>query len=205
MVVVKKKELTEKQRAVLDFIKGHVVDRGFPPTIREICTQFGFSSPLSAKQHVDALERKGYIKKSPAKQRGIEVVGFRPTGAMSLPLVTRIRAGSPVYAAEEVEQYVTLDGALFKTEKGFAYRVVGHSMVKAGIFDGDIVFVDPAQVNNGDIALVVVGEDVSLKRFYAEGENVKLVPENNDMSETVVKSSDATITGKVIGVLRKIG
>jgi len=198
-------KLTDRQRAVLEFIKAHISSRGYPPTIREICSHFGFSSPLSAKQHVDALERKGYISKVPSKQRCIEVSHIRPSGAISLPLLGRIRAGEPILAAEDIEEYVTIDSNIFKTENGFALRVVGDSMVEAGIFEGDIVFINPEKdITDGDIVVALIDDEATVKRFFKEGKTIKLVPENRNMKPITVKSLDLRILGRVMGLLRRL-
>ncbi len=198
-------ELTEKQRAVLEFIKLHISSKGYPPTIREICDEFGFSSPLSAKQHVDALHRKGYIKKSPSKQRSIEVSGIRPSSSISLPLAGRIRAGEPILAAEDIEEYIIIDSNLFKSEKGFALRVIGDSMVEAGIFEGDIVFVDPErETKSGDIVVALIGDEATIKRLYKKGRQIRLVPENKGMKPILLKPSEVSIIGRVIGVIRRL-
>ncbi len=189
---------------MLEFIKVHISSKGYPPTIREICSHFGFSSPLSAKQHVDALQRKGYIHKVPAKQRNIEVANIRPSNAIILPLAGRIRSGEPILAAEDIEEYVTIDGNLFKTENGFALRVVGDSMIEAGIFEGDIVFIDPGKdTKNGDIVVAIMDDEASLKRLYKKGKKVRLVPENRNMEPITVKSSDLRIIGRVMGMIRR--
>ncbi len=198
-------KLTEKQRAVLEFIKFHISSKGYPPTIREICDEFGFSSPLSAKQHVDALHRKGYIKKSPSKQRSIEVSGIRPSSSISLPLAGRIRAGEPILAAEDIEEYIIIDSNLFKSEKGFALRVIGDSMVEAGIFEGDIVFVDPErETKSGDIVVALIGDEATIKRLYKKGRQIRLVPENKGMKPILLKPSEVSIIGRVIGVIRRL-
>jgi repressor LexA len=199
-------KLTEKQRAVLKFIQHHISAHGYPPTIREICTHFGFSSPLSAQQHIEALRRKGYIKKHPSKQRSIEVANIRAACSTRLPLVGKIRAGEPILAAEEIEEYITVDASVFNGENGFALKVIGDSMIEAGIFEGDIVFVDPdKEVRNGDIVIALIGDDeATIKKFYRKGDVIRLVPENSKMEPLVVKSSDITIIGKAMGILRRL-
>jgi repressor LexA len=198
--------LTDKQARVLKFIKDHLLLKGYPPTIREICKGFGYSSPLSAKQHVDALIRKGYLKKDDAKQRAIEVTGLKQANTVRIPIAGRVRAGEPNLAIEDIEDYITLDKGFLRIEKGFALRVVGQSMIEAGIEDGDIVFVDSGRtVRDGDIAIVLVGGDeATVKRiYYSEGDSVRLVPENKDMQPIIVKASDVHVLGRVMGLMRK--
>ncbi|KWT78168.1 transcriptional repressor LexA [Candidatus Magnetominusculus xianensis] len=201
----KQTKLTEKQARVLEFIKDHLSVKGYPPTIREICKGFGYSSPLSAKQHVDTLIRKGYLRKDDAKQRAIEVTGMRKLNTVRLPVVGRVRAGEPVLAVEDIEDYITLDKGYLNIESGFALRVTGHSMIEAGIGDGDIVFVDAARaVGDGDIAIVLVGDDeATIKRFYRKGAHVMLVPENKDMQPMLLNASDVSVLGRVMGVMRR--
>ncbi|MEO5361197.1 MAG: transcriptional repressor LexA [Nitrospirota bacterium] len=201
----KQTKLTEKQARVLEFIKDHLSVKGYPPTIREICKGFGYSSPLSAKQHVDTLIRKGYLRKDDAKQRAIEVTGMRKLNTVRLPVVGRVRAGEPVLAVEDIEDYITLDKGYLNIESGFALRVTGQSMIEAGIGDGDIVFVDAARaVRDADIAIVLVGDDeATIKRFYRKGAHVMLVPENKDMQPMLLNASDVTVLGRVMGVMRR--
>ncbi|MBF0458909.1 MAG: repressor LexA [Nitrospirae bacterium] len=201
----KQTKLTEKQARVLEFIKDHLSLKGYPPTIREICKGFGYSSPLSAKQHVDTLIRKGYLRKDDAKQRAIEVTGMKLPNTVRLPLAGRVRAGQPNLALEDIEDYITLDKGFLKIDKGFALRVSGQSMIEAGISDGDIVFVDSIRaVRDGDIAIVLVGEDdATIKRFYHEGSHVRLVPENKDMQPIILKVADVRVLGCVMGMMRK--
>ncbi|MBF0565043.1 MAG: repressor LexA [Nitrospirae bacterium] len=197
------KALTDRQREVFEFIKGHVVSHGYPPTIREICGQFGFSSPLSAQQHVDALVKKGYVRKAAAKQRALELV--TPTTSGIFPVVGRIRAGNPALATEDIEDYIAVDKAIFRADRGFALKVVGNSMIEAGILEGDIVFVDPERsVEEGGIAIAIIGEEATVKRFFRDGDKVRLVPENKDMQPIIVDASEVRIVGRVMGMMRRL-
>lgn len=196
--------LTKRQRQVLTFIKGHIAEKGYPPTVREICSHFGFASPLSAQQHIDALERKGYIKKHIARQRGLELVGVRFRPGLSIPVVGQIRAGEPILAAQYVDEYITVDQGFSLSEEGFALRVLGESMVEAGIFEGDIVLIDPRrEPTNGDIVIALLDDEATIKRFYKDNITIRLVPENKTMKPIVVEPEKVQILGKVIGVLRK--
>ena len=199
-------KLTEKQRAVLKFIQHHISVHGYPPTVREICAHFGFSSPLSAQQHIEALRRKGYIKKNPSKQRSLEVANIRAASSSRVPLLGKIRAGAPVLAAEEIEEYISVDSSVFSSDNGFALKVIGDSMIEAGIFEGDIVFVDPErEIRNSDIVIALIsGDEATIKRFYRKSETIKLVPENSEMKPLVVHASDVTIIGRVMGLMRRL-
>lgn len=197
-------ELTKRQKQVLTFIKGHLAEKGYPPTVREICSHFGFASPLSAQQHIEALERKGYIKKHAARQRSLELVGVRFRPGLSMPLMGQIRAGEPILAVQHVEEYITVDQGLFPSEEGFALRVLGESMVDAGIFEGDIVLIDPQrEINNGDIVIALLDDEATIKRFYKGNGTIMLVPENKTMKSIEVEHEKVRILGRVIGVLRK--
>ncbi len=198
-------KLTHRQRQVLEFIQTHILEKGFPPTIREICDYFGFASPLSAKQHVDALEKKGYITKSPSKQRSIEVCGARAAQSMSFPLLGKIRAGKPVLAIEEIEEHITVDSNIFRIKNGFALRIVGNSMIDAGILEGDIALVDPVKsVKNGDIVVALLGDEATIKRFFKKDRVITLAPENKEMEPITVKPSDIHVLGRLKGIMRKI-
>ncbi|MBF0345713.1 MAG: repressor LexA [Nitrospirae bacterium] len=196
-------EPTDRQKEVLEFIKGHVTSFGYPPTIREICGHFGFTSPISAQQHVEALVRKGLLKRGTAKRRALQVVV--PTSATLFPIIGRVRAGQPILAVEDIEDYVAVDRGIFKTENGFVLRVVGNSMIEAGILPGDLVLIDPDRgVQDGDIAIVLLGEEATLKRFYRQGEYVRLVPENSEMEPIVVSASEVRLVGRAVGVIRRL-
>ncbi|QWR77664.1 transcriptional repressor LexA [Candidatus Magnetomonas plexicatena] len=198
------KEMTLRQSEVLEFIKGHITTIGYPPTIREICSQFGFSSPVSAKHHVDALKRKGYLRQEPLKQRALEVSGMRMPNLQKIPLIGTIRAGHPILAVEDIEEYLDIDASLFNLTSGFALKVKGDSMKDAGILEGDIVFVDKDRpVANGDIGIALIGDEATVKRIYREGATVRLVPENKDMEALTVAAPDVQIIGKVAGVVRR--
>ncbi|MEO5356499.1 MAG: transcriptional repressor LexA [Nitrospirae bacterium YQR-1] len=199
------KELTHRQGEILEFIKEHVATIGYPPTIREICSRFGFSSPDTARHHVDALKRKGYLRQEPLKQRALEVSGMRMPNMQRIPLLGNIRAGTPGLAVEDVAEYLDVDTSLFNLTSGFALRVKGDSMTEAGILEGDIVFVDKERaVSNGDIGIALIGDEATVKRIYREDTTVRLVPENKNMAAIVVDAADVLIIGKVAGVLRRL-
>ncbi len=196
--------LTPRQRAVLEYIKKHVADRGFPPTVREVAAHFGFASPLSAQLHIDALVKKGFLRKSQSKQRTLEVLGLRPAGGIRIPLLKKVSAGIPSFVAEDIEDYINIDKGLFKTNGGFALRVVGDSMIDAGILNGDIALINPHMApKDGDIMLVFIGDEAMIKRFYKEKDRVRLVPENKQMKSITLHIKYVRITGRVVGVLRK--
>ncbi len=197
-------DLTGRQKRVLDYIREHITREGYPPTVREVAARFGYRSPLSAKLHIDALVKKGFLRKTPHLSRGIEVVGLTPRGTTQIPLAGRIRAGEPLFAAENIEEYVSVDRQVFGTGSGFALRVVGESMEGAGILDGDIVIVNPeAEPRKGDIVVALIGEEATVKRFYPEGKRIRLQPENPGMKPIVVEAGEVRIIGKVTGLMRR--
>lgn len=196
--------LTARQRAVLEYIKKHVAGKGFPPTVREVAAHFGFASPLSAQLHIDALVKKGFLRKSRSKQRALEVLGLRPAGGIRIPLLKKLSAGIPIFVAEDIKDYINVDRGLFKTDGGFALRVIGDSMIDAGIFKGDIALINPHMApKDGDIVVTFIGDEVVIKRFYKEKNRVRLVPENKQMKSITLHVKYIKIIGKVIGVLRK--
>jgi len=196
--------LTRRQREVLEFIRDWILRRGGSPTVREVAEHFGFRSPLSAKLHIDALVRKGYLKKRPFLSRGLEIPGLLPKESVRLPVVGTIRAGSPILATENIEEYITLSRELFPLEEGFGLRVVGDSMKDAGILEGDIVIVRPGvEPTQGDIVVALVGDEATVKRLLIEDGYVVLKPEHPEMSPMRFEPSEVRIIGRVVGLIRR--
>ncbi|MBI4842962.1 MAG: transcriptional repressor LexA [Nitrospirae bacterium] len=196
---------TVKQLAVFDFIKKHIIDNGFPPTVREVASGFGFASPLSAQSHINALAKKGLLKKSPQKQRSLEIAGVNPAEKNKIPLLGTVRAGAPVLAVENIEGYINIDKNLFKVEGGFALRVKGDSMIDAGILEGDIALISTeAEPKNGDIVVALIEDEATVKRFFLAKTIVRLVPENKEMTPMVFKAEEVKIIGRVKGILRRL-
>ncbi|GBE01225.1 lexA repressor [bacterium BMS3Bbin06] len=197
-------ELTTQQKRVLEYIREYIMDKGCPPTVREVAGHFGYRSPLAAKLHIDALVKKGYLKKKPLLSRGLEVVGMRPCEAVQLPVLGRIRAGKPLIARSDMEDYISLDRRMFRMTDGFGLRVVGESMTGAGILDGDTVVVNPGvEARQGDIVVALIGDEATVKRFYREKGKIRLQPENPEMEAMVVGEEDVRILGKVVGLVRR--
>ncbi|MFO7173823.1 MAG: transcriptional repressor LexA [Bacillota bacterium] len=208
--------LTERQRQVLQFIKDEIRKRGYPPSVREIGEAIGLSSSSTVHGHLARLEEKGYIRRDPTKPRAIEVLDHdEPEPArkrvVSVPIVGRVTAGTPILAVENIEDYFTLPADFLRPdEEGevFFLQVQGDSMIEAGILDGDYVLVRrQSTARNGDIvvALVPGPEDMeaTVKRFYKEADHIRLQPENRHMEPIRVK--DCTILGRVIGLVRRMG
>jgi repressor LexA len=197
--------LTKRQKEVLSFIRLHIEREGISPTVREIAGHFDFASPLSVQLHLNALSKKGFITKTPFKTRNIKVVGLTSRAGRNIPVLGRIRAGKPIIALEEIETHITIDKNIFKSRDAFALNVTGDSMIDDGIFEGDIVIVKPEKEPlNGSIAVVLIDDEVTIKRFYKENVKVRLVPANSSMKPQVLSPADVQYIGKVIGVIRKL-
>lgn len=204
------KELTKKQKQILDFIKTYMVSHGYPPTIREICKAVGSSSPATVHAHLANLEEKGYIKKQNSKNRALELLvenEFMPKNetVVDVPLLGKITAGSPIEAIENPNEFFSLPAFLVpKNKEVFTLNVSGYSMINAGILDGDIVIVEKRNTaRNGEIVVAMTDEnEVTLKRFYKENGHFRLQPENDTMDPIILPN--VTILGIAIGLYRKI-
>ena len=203
-------DLTKRQQDVLNFIKEFIVTKGYPPTVREIGAALGLSSPATTFTHLEQLETKGYIRKDNSKNRAIELLvdnEFLKSNddIVSVPLLGKITAGSPIEAIENPNEFFSLPAYLIPNQKEvFTLKVSGESMINAGIYDGDIVIVQKQNVaKNGEIVVAMTSEnEVTLKTFYKEKDHFRLQPENNTMAPIIL--SDVTILGKAIGLYRKL-
>ena len=202
-------ELTKRQSEVLDFIKNFIVSHGYPPTIREIGTALGLSSPATTYTHLSQLEKKGYIKKLDSKNRAIELLvdneyDNKNENVVEVPLLGKITAGNPIEAIERPNEYFSLPAYLIpKKQEVFTLKVSGDSMINAGIFDGDIIIVErQSTARNGEIVVAMTDDnEVTLKTFYKENGYFRLQPENNTMQPFIF--DNITILGKAIGLYRK--
>ena len=206
-------DLPERQKLILQVIEDAVREQGYPPTVREIGSKVGLTSPASVQSHLSALEAQGYIRRGAAKRRALELTrvpkggmgasGGPGRGSRPVPLVGRVAAGAPLLAEENIEDSLDIPGFLGGNEDCFALRVTGTSMINAGIFDGDIVVVKRQETaEDGDIVVAVLTDDATLKRFFREEDQVRLQPEN-DLMEPIY-ARDPLIAGKVIAVMRKL-
>ncbi|HOG39534.1 MAG TPA: transcriptional repressor LexA [Syntrophorhabdaceae bacterium] len=194
--------LTETQKRIFEFLKDYVKKQGYPPTVREIGAHFHILWP-AARNHLKSLEKKGVININPAISRGIEIKGFKTAGEHTVPVAGRIRAGDPILAIEEIETHIVVDPALFPAKDTFSLRVVGDSMKDAGILDGDYVIVkQQSTVEHGDIGIILIGNEATVKRVLFRQGKVILKPENNSMEPREYSVDDVTIAGKVIGLIR---
>ena len=196
--------LTRRQEQVLEFIRQSVRDDGYPPTVREICTALGLSSPSTVHAHLANLERLGLIKRDPTKPRALDLVSaYRP--ARPLPLVGRVAAGAPILAEENIEEMVEVPAFLRRDDDDFVLRVQGDSMAEVGIYDEDFIVVHPGEdAVNGEIVVALVGDEATTKRFFRDGRMVRLQPENRLYESIIVDADEVSLVGKVGGVLRKL-
>lgn len=204
------KELTKRQNEILTYIKKYMVSHGYPPTIREIGADLGVSSPATIHAHLANLESKGFIKKEDTKNRAIELLveneyAIKGEEVVSVPLLGKITAGSPIEAIERPDEYFSLPAYLIPNNKEvFTLLVSGTSMINAGILDGDIVIVERRNsARNDEIVVAMTDEnEVTLKTFYKESGYFRLQPENDTMDPIIL--DNVTILGKAIGLYRKL-
>jgi repressor LexA len=203
------KGLTRRQEEILDFIVGRVRDEGFPPTLKEIAGRFGLASPNAARDHVLALERKGFLKRTGDKSRALSLdpaLRAAASAPRGWPLVGVVPAGAPVLAEENFEGYVDLNELFGRGDGTFLLKVRGESMVGAGINDGDLVVVRHQEaVASGEIGVALVGGEATVKRLFHEEGSWRLQPENPAMDPIRVWDGDPEfrVAGKVIGVVRR--
>lgn len=222
----------DREAAILGFIAGSLQDRGYPPTIREIGTAFGIASTNGVRYYLDRLEHSGKIRRDRRTSRGIEIQDFEPVAVappkaarapmpashllsrrttnepIEIPLLGRVAAGAPILAEENIEDVLIVDGALVRPGKHFALHVRGDSMKNAGIFDGDLVIVrHEAPVRSGEIAVVLIGDEATVKRVFPRRDKVLLLPENDDYEPIEVRPTDpeVRVAGKVVGLFRRLG
>ncbi len=197
-------ELSPRQAQILEFIKRNVQEKGYPPSVREICRAVGLSSTSTVHGHLDKIEEKGFIKRDPSKPRTIEITGQRVPGRrfVDVPLIGRVTAGQPILAVENIEDTLPLPADLVRGDDAFLLSVKGNSMVGAGILDGDHVLVRPQDTaDDGDIVVALLDDEATIKRFYRGPDHIRLQPENPAMQPIIAR--EARIIGKVIGLFRR--
>lgn len=199
--------LTSRQKEVLSFLGSFIEARGFPPSLREICARLGINGPKNARKHLDALEKKGFIKRSANISRAIEMLGGPAKRLVSMPIAGSVRAGAPNLAIEDILGHVALDARFFNCPKGFLLKIDGESMRDAGIDEGDLVIIKPQNhADPNDIVVAMLDGEATVKRFLKDGDRVVLKPENPDMKPIVVnKDREFSIIGKVISIIKKVG
>lgn len=198
-------KISAKQQQILDYIKDEILKKGYPPTVREICETVSLKSTSSVHSHLETLEKNGYIRRDPTKPRAIEICddNFQMvrTEMVSLPVVGNVAAGQPILAEENIQEYFPVPADLVPAGESFILNVRGESMINAGIFDGDRVFVNCCDTaHNGDIVVALIDDSATVKTFYKEQGHIRLQPENDTMDPIIVE--DCQIMGKVFGVFR---
>lgn len=198
-------KISDKQREILEYIKAEILNKGYPPAVREICEAVKLKSTSSVHAHLETLEKNGYIRRDPTKPRAIEIVdeNFNLTRRemVNVPIVGRVAAGEPILAVENIENYFPIPAEFIPNEQTFILQVQGESMVNAGILDGDYILVEQqTTANDGDMVVALVDDSATVKTFYKENGYYRLQPENDFMEPIIV--SDVMIMGKVIGTFR---
>ena len=196
-------KISDKQREILEYIKQEILNRGYPPAVREICEAVDLKSTSSVHSHLETLEKNGYIRRDPTKPRAIEIIddNFNLTRreVVNVPLVGRVAAGEPILAVENVENYFPIPIEFMPNAESFMLKVKGESMINAGILDGDSVLVEKrSDAHNGEIVVALVDDSATVKTFYKENGYIRLQPENDTMDPIIVDNCE--ILGKVFGV-----
>jgi repressor LexA len=211
--------LTKRQAQTLDFIRRSIEQRGYPPTLREIGEHMGIRSTNGVNDHLRALERKGYLRREDMKSRALKLMADPSLplaktsgdgdGMLDVPVLGRVAAGVPLLAEENVIDTVRVDRALVRGGREvFGLRVAGDSMVDAGIFSGDYIFVKKqATAERGDVVVALIGDEATVKHYYPEKDYVRFQPANSQMAPILVRATDFRSTmllGKVVGVFRRL-
>jgi len=198
-------KISSKQREILEYIKQQILDRGFPPSVREICDAVQLKSTSSVHSHLESLERNGYLRRDPTKPRAIEILedefALSRREMVQVPIIGSVAAGQPLLASEQIENYFPIPMEYMPNKKTFLLHVKGDSMIEAGIFDRDLVLVEQTPVAvNGDIVVALVGDSATVKTFYKEHGHIRLQPENAALEPMIF--DEIEVLGKVIGVFR---
>ena len=198
-------KISKKQSEILEYIKEQILEKGYPPAVREICEAVHVKSTSSVHAHLETLEKNGYIRRDPTKPRAIEICddSFQlvRNEMTSIPIIGTVAAGQPILATENIEGYFPVPVDMVPNAETFILKVKGDSMINAGIFSGDQIFVERTNVaRNGDMVVALVDDSATVKTFYKEQGHVRLQPENDTMDPIIV--DDCDILGKVFGVFR---
>lgn len=197
--------ISDKQKEILEFMKQEILNKGYPPTVRDICEAVKLKSTSSVHSHLETLEKNGYIRRDPTKPRAIEIIddNFNLTRreVANVPMVGRVAAGEPILAVENIESYFPIPTEYMPNAETFMLKVKGESMINVGIFDGDQILVEKCNTaRNGDMVVALVDDSATVKTFYKEGDHIRLQPENDNLDPIIVP--DCEILGKVFGVFR---
>jgi repressor LexA len=200
------RKITERQETVLSFIKDFIKKRGFPPTVRDIAAYLKITSLKAVQRHLEALEKKGYIRKTEGISRAIEVIGSHIPQVLEIPIAGAVRAGNPDLAVEDIEGTIALDSSLVRHEDVFFLRVKGDSMIEAHIKEGDLALVRPQpDAGNGEIIVALIGDEATLKIYYREKDCIRLQPANSQMEPIIIRNDEPQfrIVGKIVGLFRE--
>ena len=198
-------KISAKQQEILDYIKSQILERGFPPAVRDICEAVHFKSTSSVHSHLETLEKNGYIRRDSTKPRAIEILdeafNFTRREMVNVPIVGRVAAGEPLLAEQNIEEYFPIPMEFMPNKQTFLLKVCGESMINAGILNGDYVLAQEENTaHNGDMVVAMIEDGATVKTFYKEEGVIRLQPENDFMDPIIVP--DCTILGEVIGVFR---
>lgn len=198
-------KITEKQSQILEYIKSEILNKGYPPSVRDICQAVNLKSTSSVHSHLETLEKNGYIRRDPTKPRTIEIIddnfNLVRREVVNVPMVGTVAAGQPILAIENIENYFPIPSEYMPNEETFMLKVKGESMINAGILDGDNILVKRQNyAKNGDMVVALVDDSATVKTFYKENGHIRLQPENDYMDPIILP--DVEIIGKVFGVFR---
>ena len=199
-------KISKKQQEILDYIKHEILNKGYPPAVRDICEAVHLKSTSSVHSHLETLEKNGYIRRDPTKPRAIEIIddnfNLVRREVVNVPIVGTVAAGVPLLAVENVENYFPIPAEYMPNQDTFMLKVKGDSMVNAGILNGDCVLVQKqSTASNGDMVVALVDDSATVKTFYKEDGYYRLQPENDSM-EPILVHDNLKILGKVFGVFR---
>ena len=202
-------KISKKQSEILKYKKNEILNRGFPPSVREICEAVNLKSTSSVHAHLETLEKNGYIRRDPTKPRAIEIVddnfNLVRRETVNVPIIGKVAAGEPLLAVENIDGYFPIPAEFMPKNQAFMLVVHGESMINAGIFDGDYVVVEQQETaNNGEKIVALVEDSATVKTFYKEDDLIRLQPENDYLEPIIVhpEKQSFQILGKVIGVFR---
>ena len=198
-------KISDKQKQILEYIKQEILNKGYPPTVRDICDAVGLKSTSSVHSHLESLEKNGYIRRDPTKPRAIEIIddnfNLVRREVVNVPLVGQVAAGQPILADENISSYFPVPAEYMPKGQSFMLKVKGESMINAGIFDGDHIIVEQQNTaRNGDIIVALMDDSATVKTFYKEDGHIRLQPENDTMDP--ICCDNVEILGKVIGLIR---
>ncbi len=197
------RDASEKKMQILDFIRREIDDKGYPPSVREICLAVGLKSTSTVHAHLNRLEEEGFIRRDATKPRALELTDVATVRGRSVPLVGKVTAGMPILAQQNIEEYYMLPQNLVGSDEVFILSVQGESMIEAGILDGDFVIVRRQNyAENGDIVVAMIDDEATVKRIFYEKTRVRLQPENPTMKP--IYAREVAVLGRVIALFRQM-